>query len=248
MLVGQRTFGKGLVQSTRPVGFNGYLKLTTAKYYIPSGRCIQAIDYAHRNEDGSVSYVPDSLINEFTTRNDRKVYDGGGIMPDLKVEPDEYSLFTIITDGRGYVDDFCDEYTRRNPQPIDLKTFAITDRIYNEFVRFMADKDVEYQSRTKLALAELTKNAERELYYDDIKDQIALIESSLKDDKDNSLRLYREQLSGLILDNLILRHYYSRGLIEYHLSRDEAVGEALGVLRDGDRYDTILTSQDTSRK
>lgn len=248
VLVGQRTYGKGLVQSTRPVGYNSYLKITTAKYYIPSGRCIQAIDYAHRNEDGSVSFVPDSLINEFTTRNGRKVYDGGGIMPDIRVEPDEYSLFTVITESRGYIEDFCDEYMRRNPAPMNLRTFAITDKIYGEFVRFMADKDVEYQSRTKLALEELRKNAERELYYEGIKEQVAAIESRLKDDKDNSLQLYRQQLASLILDNLILRHYYARGLTEYHLPRDEAVREALEVLRDGGRYRTILTSQDTSRK
>ncbi len=248
VLVGQRTYGKGLVQSTRPVGYNSYLKITTAKYYIPSGRCIQAIDYAHRAEDGSVSFVPDSLINEFTTANGRKVYDGGGIMPDIEVEPEEYSLFTIIVQGRGYIDDFCDDYFRRNPAKPDLGTFSVGDRIYDEFVRFMADKDVEYRSRTKLALEELRKNAERELYYDGIKEEIDRIEALLKDDKENSLRLYRPQISDLILDNLILRHYYARGLTEYYLTRDEDISEALAVLADRSRYRTILETQDTERQ
>lgn len=248
VLVGQRTYGKGLVQSTRPVGYNSYLKITTAKYYIPSGRCIQAIDYAHRDEDGSVSFVPDSLINEFSTANGRKVYDGGGIMPDIKVDPAEYSLFSVIVQGRGYIEDFCDEYTRRNPAKPDLRTFAINDRIYGEFVRFMADKDVEYQSRTKLSLEELRKNAERELYYDGIKDEIDRIGAQLRDDKDNSLKLYREQLGSLILDNLILRHYYARGVTAYYLTRDEDIREALAVLDNRARYRTILETQDTSRK
>ncbi len=248
VLVGQRTYGKGLVQSTRPVGYNSYLKITTAKYYIPSGRCIQAIDYAARAEDGSVSFVPDSLINEFTTANGRKVYDGGGITPDIEVEPQEYSLFTVIVQGRGYIDDFCDEYFRRNSAQPDLRTFTVGDRIYGEFVRFMADKDVEYESRTKRALEELRKNAERELYYDDIREEIDRIEAQLKDDKENSLRLYREQLSSLILDNLILRHYYAKGLTEYYLTRDDDMEAALAVLADLPRYRTILETQDTSRK
>ena len=248
VLVGQRTYGKGLVQSTRPAGYNSYLKITTARYYIPSGRCIQAIDYAHRAEDGSVSFVPDSLINEFTTSNGRKVYDGGGIMPDLKVDPVEYSLFTIIVQGRGYIEDFCDEYFRRNSAKPDLSTLAVDDRMYGEFVRFMADKDVEYRSRTKLSLEELRKNAERELYYDGIKEEIDRIEAQLKDDKENSLRLYREQLSGLILDNIILRHYYAKGVTEYHLTRDGDIGEALAVLADRPRYHSILETQDTARR
>lgn len=247
-LVGQRTFGKGLVQMTRPVGYNSYLKVTTAKYYIPSGRCIQAIDYAHRNEDGSVSSVPDSLITEFATRNGRKVYDGGGVMPDVKLPPEYISLFTAITYGRGYIDDFGDEYTRLNPEPVDPETFAVDDRIYNRFVQFMEDKDVEYQSQTKKALADLKDKAQRELYYDQIKDQLAAIESSLRDDKQSSLELYRKQLSELIEDDLIRRHHYARGVTQSKLKDDKELAEAIRLLQDPQRYRQIVTSQDTERK
>lgn len=262
VLVGQRTYGKGLVQRTMPAGYNSLLKITTAKYYIPSGRCIQAIDYAHRNEEGAVASVPDSLVTEFTTRNGRKVYDGGGVMPDVRIHP-EYanmylipaygrtyyvSLFTGITYNRGYIDDFCDEYTRRNPRPVDPATFEVTDRIYDQFVKFMADKDVEYQSRTKLSLAALKQNAELELYYNDIKDEIAAIEGRLKDDKNNSLRLYRDQLAELIRDDLVMRHHYSQGVTEYKIRHDDEVAEAVAILKDAERYARIVTSQDTPRK
>lgn len=248
VLVGQRTFGKGLVQVPRPVGYNSYLKVTIAKYYIPSGRCIQAIDYAHRNADGSVSSVPDSLVNTFSTKAGRKVYDGGGIMPDVKIDPEYLTPFTIVIYARGYINDFAEEYVKRNPKPMDLKTFTITDNIYAEFVKFMEDKDVEYQSETKMALAELKSKAGRELYYDTIKEQLDQIESRLKDDKQTNLKLYRAQLSDMLETTLILHHYYADGLTAFKLRNDDGVKEAVNVLRSGERYRSIITSQDTAQK
>lgn len=248
VIVGQRTFGKGLVQMTRSVGYNSYLKVTTAKYCIPSGRCIQAIDYAHRNADGSVSSVPDSLINTFTTKAGRKVYDGGGVMPDIKVAAEYLTPFAIVVYTRGYIDDFADEYVKRNPKPMDLSTFTITDNIYAEFVKFMADKDVEYQSETKTALAELKRKAVRELYYETIKEQVELIEKRLKDDKQTNLNLYRRQLSDMLESALILHHYYAGDLTAYKLRSDTEVKQAMEVLKSGERYKTIITAQDTARK
>ncbi|MCL2561831.1 MAG: S41 family peptidase [Rikenellaceae bacterium] len=239
VIVGQRTFGKGLVQSTRPTGYNTWLKLTTARYYIPSGRCIQAVDYARRTEDGGIVSIPDSLVRAFATAGGRTVYDGGGIVPDIPIDPMEFSLFTMIVQGRGYIDDFGDEHTRRNPSA--GAPLAVDDALYGEFMRFMADKDVEYESRTKLALAELRRNAERELFYDDIREDLERIERSLRDDKENSLRLYRAQLSRLILDNLIMRRNYASGVTKHHLPHDTAVRAALDVLQDGERYRAILS-------
>ena len=142
VLIGQRSFGKGLVQSTRPLGYNAMLKLTTAKYYIPSGRCIQAVDYSH-SQEGSVRTVPDSLISEFATRAGRKVYDGGGIMPDIQTEPEYISRFALTLYALGFVEDFGDEYTRRNPgQEVDIRTFSISDQDYADFAEFLKDKEV----------------------------------------------------------------------------------------------------------
>ena len=126
VIIGQRSYGKGLVQTPRPLGYNAMLKLTTAKYYIPSGRCIQAIDYSH-SQEGTVRSVPDSLISEYTTRAGRKVYDGGGIMPDIRTEPEYISRFAMTLYALGFIEDFGDEYVRRHPgQQIDIRTFSIT--------------------------------------------------------------------------------------------------------------------------
>ncbi len=248
VLLGQRTFGKGLVQSTRPVGYNSYLKITTAKYYIPSGRCIQAIDYAHRNEDGSVSFVPDSLIREFTTRNGRKVYDGGGIMPDVKLPAEYASRFALITYAKGYIDDFGDQYCKRHPEPVDVYNFQLDDAGYAEFVDFMADKDVDFESDTKAALQTLREKAMRERYIDRIDTQLKEIEKGLQDDKESNLKLYRDELSRLIEDNIILRYHYQQGVTAHKLQQDQEVAEAVKLLGDKARYQQIISSQDTDRK
>lgn len=248
VLMGQRTFGKGLVQSTRPTGYNSYLKVTTAKYYIPSGRCIQAIDYAHKNADGSVGYVPDSLIKEFTTRNGRKVYDGGGVMPDVKLPADYASRFAMIVYGRGYIDDFVDEYMKRNSKPVDMISFKLTDKDYNDFVAFMQDKDIEYESESKQALKKLRDNATREKYIDNISAQLDKIEQGLKDDKQSNLQLYRKELSDIIEDAIILRSHYSQGVAQHRIQRDNDIKAAIELLNDKSRYQKIITTQDTERK
>ncbi len=240
VLMGQRTYGKGLVQVTRPVGYGSYLKVTTAKYYTPSGRCIQAVDYAHRNDDGSVSSIPDSLINEFTTVGGRKVYDGGGVMPDIRMEPEYWSMFTAIVYARGFIDDFCDDYTRAHPESKAAP--------YDDFVAWMDDKDVEYESETRRALELLRTRAKRDLYYDAIEDEIASIERKLHDDKRSSLVLCREQIERLINDNLVMRHEYMQGVTARNVARDKEVAAAVELLGDAERYGHILASQDTARK
>ena len=248
VLVGQRTFGKGLVQSTKPVGYNSYLKITTAKYYIPSGRCIQAVDYAHRAEDGSVRSVPDSLVKEFATAGGRKVYDGGGVMPDVKVPAEYLSTFTVLAYAKGYVEDFVDVYLRQNPEKVDSETFVVSDEAYAQFAEFMQDKDMDYKSETLLALNSLKEKAERELYYDKIKDAVALIEKELKEDKVGDLQLYKSQLSDVIADDIVLRQHYKKGVIRRDIAKDKEVKEAIRVLSDKGRYERIVTSQDTERK
>ncbi len=227
-LVGQRTFGKGLVQSPRPLGYNTYLKITTAKYYIPSGRCIQAIDYAQRNEDGSVSYIPDSLMKPFKTRNGRTVYDGGGIDPDVKTEPRYLSRFASIVYAMDYVGDFCDEWLRKNG-PVGAD-FTVTDKIYDQFSAFMADKKVDYESETMRALKLLKTVAERERYSEKIGQEIDALEQSLKEDKQLDLKLYREELSDMIEDDMLLRFFYMDGVIAHKLKKDPDVLKALETL------------------
>lgn len=249
VLVGQRTFGKGLVQSPIPLGFNSYLKITTAKYYIPSGRCIQAIDYSHRSEAGGVGFVPDSLIREFSTAGGRKVYDGGGVMPDIRLAPEYNSRFALIAYGKGYIDEFVDKWSLENrDRDTSPGVFALTDGDYASFVDFVKYKDFGYESGTKQAIRSLRENAERERYLDSVKEYIDRIEDAIKDDNETNLRLYRDELAEIIEDNIILRKHYSAGVTRHNLTDDSAVSEALSVLHAPERYAEIVTSKDTDRK
>lgn len=249
VVVGRRTFGKGLVQSTRPLGYNSYLKLTTAKYYLPSGRCIQAIDYASRAEDGSLGNIPDSLITEYSTAAGRKVYDGGGVMPDVRVPAEYVSRFAYVVYGKGYIYDFVDEFMRANvDREIIPGRFALTDEDYAAFVAFMGDKDVEWNSETRQLLDSLKKAAEEERYDDAIAPLIAEIESRLDDDVATGLQLYRQELTELIENEIVLRRAYNAGVVVHNLDKDPDIRAAMELLADTQRYEEILSSQDTDRK
>ncbi len=248
VLIGQRTFGKGLVQSTIPLGYNAYVKLTTAKYYIPSGRCIQAIDYAHRAEDGSVGAVPDSLIREYTTRQGRKVYDGGGIMPDIRIPATYYSNFAIALYNNGFIEDFANEYYKQHRDGVDVDTYRLSDAEYQDFVRFMADKTVDFESETKEALDQLRKKAERDKYLDRISDELTAIENKIQEDKQSDLTSFRDDITRLIEGEILLRYHYKEGVARHNLPTDPGVTEAVKLLNDPARYQQILTSQDTERK
>ncbi|MDE5907101.1 MAG: S41 family peptidase, partial [Alistipes sp.] len=202
VLIGQRSFGKGLVQGTRPLGYNAMLKLTTAKYYIPSGRCIQAIDYSH-SQQGAVNSIPDSLVNEFATRAGRKVYDGGGIMPDIPTEPEYISRFAATLYALGFIDDFGDEYMRRHPEaPADLVSFSITDADYADFKTFMEEKQVPYESDSRRALRQL-KEAAKADRFEEIEQQIETIERNLHDDTQANLETYRKEIVGTINNDIV---------------------------------------------
>ena len=248
VIVGQRSFGKGLVQSPKSLGYNNYVKLTTAKYYIPSGRCIQAIDYSHRNEDGGVSYVPDSLVREFQTRNGRKVYDGGGIMPDRTTGFHTYNIFTAALYRKNYMEDFAMEYIRRQGfRPVDVDAFRLDDAAYAEFAAFMQDKEVEYESETKMALELLKKTAEKEQFGDRIQAEIDALAEKIIKNKDAELARLKPEISALIEDEIILYYHYSQGVIRHNLSGDESLNNAVEVLGNREEYNRILSSQDTRR-
>lgn len=247
LLIGQRSFGKGLVQSTRPLGYNAMLKLTTAKYYIPSGRCIQAVDYSH-SQEGTVRTVPDSLIAEFRTRAGRKVYDGGGIMPDIRTEPEYISRFALTLYALGFIEDFGDEYTRQHPgQTIDIRSFSISDDDYNDFIRFMEGKKVPYESNTRRALRSLKQAAEDDRFAD-LKQVFEKMEIDLKDDTPANLETYRKQVIETINNDIVMRHGYQAGVIEHSLATDKEVARAVELLNDPAEFRRILTEQDTAKK
>ena len=245
VLVGQRSFGKGLVQSTHPVGKNDYVKLTTAKYYTPSGRCIQAVDYSHRNEDGSVGTVPDSLIRSFRTAAGRTVYDGGGIMPDRKTPVEYLSKFTGILIGSGYVDDFANRYAVEHAPQRD---FVVDDSTYAAFCRMMADRPLVYESRTERLLEQLRAMAEREKYADRIGAELDAIADKIKDDQQAELEAFESEIRTVLADAIMMRWYYDAGRIEYQLRRDKTARTAADLLLDRAEYTRIVTTQDTDKK
>ncbi len=259
VVVGQRTYGKGLVQSSLSLGFGSYVKITTAKYYIPSGRCIQAVDYSQSSEDENTGtgmernqrLIPDSLISEFRTAGGRKVYDGGGVMPDIRLEARYHSRFAVAVYSKGIVDDFADAWSlkNRNTRDITPSGFALTDGDWADFEKFMEDKDLQYESLSGQALDHLRSVAEYERYM--TAEAGALMDSLsslLRDDNEASLRLYRTELGELIEDAIILRHCHSRGVTEHNLANDKTLAKAIEVLLDGAQYREILTSRDTDRK
>ena len=244
VVVGQKSYGKGLVQTSMPIGYDAYVKMTTAKYYIPSGRCIQRIDYS--SHDQGVHSVPDSLVREFTTRNGRKVYDGGGIMPDVRTETEYISRFALALYAMGFIDEFCDDYFRRHSaDSVDNRTFAISDADYEDFVAFMKDKEVPYTSDTRRVLDRLKAALESDRFTERFADEMARIEGSLHDDTESNLRTYRKEIEESIVSGIIMRFNYAAGAIEHSLVDDGDVKRAVGVLLDSEEYGRILTEQDT---
>ncbi|MBO5216239.1 MAG: S41 family peptidase [Alistipes sp.] len=247
VVVGQRSYGKGLVQTVIPIGYNSTLKLTTAKYYIPSGRCVQRLNYS-AHDGRTAENVPDSLIREFKTANGRKVYDGKGIMPDVKQETEYISTFAVVLYNLGYIEDFLDEYVRRNPDlEVNVREFSITDQDYEDFIAYMADKEVPYESRTRLALEVLQQTAKEERHDDDLEAELKLLGEKLKDAKEDNLRTYRAEIEDLINHDVVLRFKYYEGVLEHAAASDKEVASAIELLKDTERYQTILREQDTER-
>ncbi|MBO5697838.1 MAG: S41 family peptidase [Alistipes sp.] len=244
VIMGQRTYGKGLVQGTRPLGYGTYLKYTTAKYYIPSGRCIQAVNYSKRRSDGSVESVPDSLISEFKTRGGRKVYDGGGIVPDVRIEPQYVSRFALTLYAMGYMEDWADGYMRRNhDREIDVRRFSITDEDYADFCRFIEEKDVPYESETRHQLKALERAADNDRYNERLKDVLKELDELVKDDKMSNMETYRPEIIEALNAEIILRYAYSEGVQEYAAVRDSSVLRAAELLQDTAEYRRILREQ-----
>lgn len=247
VIMGQKSFGKGLVQSSLPIGYDAYVKMTTAKYYIPSGRCIQNVDYSEH--DAEAREVADSLIREFKTRNGRKVYDGGGIMPDVVLETQYISRFALTLYAMGIIDEFGDEYMKRHhTEPIDVRNFSISDEEYEHFVEFVKGRDVAYTSETRRVLGQLKKALEADRFEGVLAQQIADIEKKLKDDTESNLRTYRDEIVESLNSNIVMRYHYSEGAIEHSLPEDKEVAAAVKLLAKPTEYAEILSSRDTRRK
>jgi carboxyl-terminal processing protease len=240
IIVGERTFGKGLVQTTRPLSYNTHLKITTAKYYIPSGRCIQALDYTHRNEDGSVGYVPDSLITEFKTKNGRSVFDGGGVRPDIDVESTSPSNITISLYTHNLIFDYATIFARQHDSIPSPDKFRISDAMYSDFLDFLKDKEFDYNTLSNDKLDALIQTAKREGYYTIAKDEIEALRIKLSADKNNDLNIFGKEIKELLGDEIISRYYYQTGRIINSLKDDQQLEMAIKILKENGAVNSIL--------
>ncbi|MFY8190949.1 MAG: S41 family peptidase [Bacteroidia bacterium] len=248
IVIGQRSFGKGLVQSTRPLTYNTQIKITTAKYYTPSGRCIQALDYSHRNEDGSVGSVPDSLKKEFKTKNGRKVYDGGGIDPDIKVELKPYAQITQSLLAKQVIFDFATEYRNSHDSIAQPKTFMLTQADFEAFKKLAETKELDYSTQTEKSLEELKKKAVQEKYFEAIKASYDKMKAQLKQDKQADLDKNKEEIISLLEEEIVKRYHFQKGKIEASFSHDLEIKEALSVFANSERYKQIISGPVASKK
>ena len=240
IIIGQRSYGKGLVQITRPLSYNTQLKVTTAKYYIPSGRCIQARNFSHPNEDGSVGIIPDSLISEFKTKNGRIVKDGGGITPDIEVLPEPLSQISRELFLRNYIFDFATNYYWTHPNIKTPDQFTFTDQDYDDFKTFLLNRKFNYKTVTEESLNELITNAKKEKYYDIHKDLFNDLEKDIAHNLDQDLKLFRSEITDLMEDEIISRYFYESGAIEWTIKKDEQVSKAIDILNNKEEYSSIL--------
>lgn len=243
IIVGGRTYGKGLVQTTRPLGYNNQLKVTTAKYYIPSGRCIQAVDYSNRNEDGSVGHIPDSLISEFKTRNGRIVYDGGGILPDVEVVPKDAGLITINLYTQDVFFDYSTKFASENPEILPASDFEFSEKDFLAFCDFVVEKDFHYEIQSNAAYESLIKAAKKDNLYENNQEAFLHLKTLLKHDLNACLQSHKEEIIQFLTSEIAGRYYYQAGGIESSLKWDDDIEAAKNVLLNKDKYLSILNPE-----
>ena len=243
VIVGQRSYGKGLVQVTRPLSYNTQLKVTTAKYYIPSGRCIQARDFSHPNEDGSVGLIPDSLISEFKTKTGRTVKDWCVIAPDVESIPEPLSQISTELYLRNYIFDFGTIYYWAHPEIKSIDQFSFTEKDFTDFKEFLVKRNFSYRTVTEDSFSELIANAKKDKYYDMHKDLFTALEKDLNHDLDQDLTLFKNEITELIEDDIITRFFYESGEISWSIKKDEQVLKALEILNNEAEYKSILNGK-----
>ncbi|NVO03403.1 MAG: S41 family peptidase [Bacteroidetes bacterium] len=240
VIVGQRTYGKGLVQNVVSLSYNTKLKVTVAKYYIPSGRCIQAIDYSHRNEDGSVGNVPDSLINEFKTKVGRVVYDGGGIEPDVIIEPKEISDITGSLYSKLLIFNYATKFRRENEKIAPAKEFQVSDAVYNDFITFISNKDYDYSTTSEKSLNDFKEEAIKHNCFDAVKNEYEALKSKMMHNKKADLNTYKNEIKQLLKEEIVSRYYFQKGRIEASLAADDEIAKSIEILNDNAKYNAIL--------
>ena len=245
VIIGQRSFGKGLVQQTFNLPYNSLIKITVAKYYTPSGRCIQALDYTHRDSEGSVVKVADSLITQYKTASGRLVYDGSGIYPDVFVKPLKYNLITQTLASKFYMFDYATKYRHDHPLLENLRKFKLTEAEYANFISYLSDKDYGYKTKTERLMAELKEEATRENKISEIKSEYDALISKVGHSKKNDLTQFKEEIRRVLENEIASRYYFERGRIEQAFQYDNDLNEALKVIANRSVLASILKGEGT---
>jgi carboxyl-terminal processing protease len=240
ILIGQKTFGKGLVQTTRPLSYNSQLKVTTAKYFIPSGRCIQELDYTHRKDDGTVEKVADSLKQEFKTKNGRTVLDGGGLDPDVLVNDEYLGTVTIALMNSGLIFEYASKYCAENAVTPDLKSFRLTDAEYNKFVAWINENNFSYTTPLEKTTDEMIEAAKKDAYYAQLKDELLNLKSRIATNKSSDLYRFKEQITLYLEDQIAFHYGLTEGQAEVSLNRHPEIIEARRALTTDSLYKKIL--------
>jgi carboxyl-terminal processing protease len=243
VVIGEKSYGKGLVQVSRPLSYNSQLKVTTAKYYTPTGRCIQVLDYGHRRDDGSVGSIPDSLKKAFKTTNGRTVYDGGGIDPDIKTQNPESHMLTQVLFEKGFLFDYATQYVFKHPEPVDPRTFSLSDDEYQQFLNWMKTKNYSYKSYMEYQLQQFTEEVKKEKYYSELKSQLDLITARIGESKKNELALHKDEIKMLLEEDIVSRYHLEKGSVESGFKYDKDIKTATDILRNNAQYKKLLNIQ-----
>jgi len=240
VLLGQRTFGKGLVQSTRLLSYNSQVKITVAKYYVPSGRCIQAIDYSHKDEEGKASKIPDSLRRAFKTKAGRVVYDGAGLEPDVLVEKENLSPIAQSLVNKNLIFEYANEYALKNASIKPAKEFKLTDTEYQAFVNWVKTKDYAYTTEAEKSYQNLVEAAKKDKTYDQIQNDLNALKNKISKNKEADLITFKNEIKELLEEEICARYYFEKGQIEARFDNDKEVQEAIKILQNTERYKKIL--------
>ena len=240
VIIGSQSYGKGLVQVTKELGYNAKLKLTISKYYTPSGRCIQAIDYSNRNLDGSVGKVPDSLKKAYVTKGGRKVLSGGGIEPDVALEDDKISKLAVMLYSKNYFFDYATQYAKQHNTIAPASNFSLSESDFTSFTQYLQNKDYTYKTETEIALDSLKNIAAREKYFSAIQSEYTALQSKLAHDKQKDLLKNKTEIKQILESEIVSRYYYLRGRIAHGLQYDKDFEKASSLLQQPTQYSALL--------
>ncbi|OKS89113.1 hypothetical protein RG47T_4594 [Mucilaginibacter polytrichastri] len=240
VIIGQRSYGKGLVQQTFTLPYNSLVKITIAKYYIPSGRCVQALDYTHRKDDGSVNKMADSSLHEYKTKDGRSVYDGSGVYPDIMIKQERFANITQALVGKLMIFDYATRFRNTHTKLSDALTYQMSDDDYNDFVKFLNGKDYNYSTNSEKLLTSLKTEATKEKQFGEIQGEYDILKNKLMASKKNDLQLHKDEIKQVLENEIVSRYYYEKGRYEVNFKYDKELAQAVKTMQDKNQLAAVL--------